>query len=99
MLLIGTPGRLKDLINRKALDLSRFNNVVLDEADRMLDMGFINDVRLLLSLVAKKRQIMLFLATFSAEIENLVRKFLINPEKISYQLKKPLGKLIKILSA
>lgn len=80
---IGTPGRLKDLISRKVLDLSRFNNVVLDEADRMLDMGFINDVKLLLSLVAKKRQIMLFSATFSTEIENLVRKFLTNPERIS----------------
>lgn len=80
---IGTPGRIKDLISRKVLDLSRFGNVVLDEADRMLDMGFINDVRLLLSLVAKKRQIMLFSATFSDEIENLVSKFLVNPEKIS----------------
>ena len=80
---IGTPGRLKDLIDRKNLDLSRFNNVVLDEADRMLDMGFINDVRLLLSLVSEKRQTMLFSATFSTEIENLVRKFLVNPQRIS----------------
>jgi ATP-dependent RNA helicase RhlE len=80
---IGTPGRLKDLISRKVLDLSRFNNVVLDEADRMLDMGFIHDVKLLLSLVAKKRQIMLFSATFGREIENLVRSFLVDPERIS----------------
>jgi len=80
---IGTPGRLKDLISRKVLDLSRFSNVVLDEADRMLDMGFIHDVRLLLSLVAKKRQIMLFSATFGTEIENLVRSFLVDPERIS----------------
>ena len=82
-IVIGTPGRLKDLIARKVLDLSRFGNVVLDEADRMLDMGFINDVKLLLSLVAKQRQIMLFSATFGAEIENLVRSFLDNPERIS----------------
>ncbi|TSD02240.1 MAG: putative DEAD/DEAH box helicase domain protein [Parcubacteria group bacterium Athens0714_25] len=80
---IGTPGRLKDLIDRKVLNLSRVGNVVLDEADRMLDMGFINDVKLLLSLVAKKRQIMLFSATFSAEIEKLVKQFLVNPERIS----------------
>ncbi|HBO17152.1 MAG: DEAD/DEAH RNA helicase [Candidatus Moranbacteria bacterium GW2011_GWE2_35_2-] len=80
---IGTPGRLKDLIDRKVLNLSRVGNVVLDEADRMLDMGFINDVKLLLSLVAKERQIMLFSATFSAEIEKLVRQFLVNPERIS----------------
>ncbi|MDQ1283924.1 MAG: ATP-dependent helicase DeaD [Patescibacteria group bacterium] len=80
---VGTPGRLKDLIDRKVLDLSRFNNVVLDEADRMLDMGFLPDVKLLLSLVAPKRQTLLFSATFSTEIENLVRKFLTDPEKIS----------------
>ena len=80
---IGTPGRLKDLLSRKALDLSHFTNVVLDEADRMLDMGFVRDVRLLLSLVAKKRQTMLFSATFSQEIEKLVKEFLINPERIA----------------
>ncbi len=82
-LVVGTPGRLKDLITRKVLDLSQFSSVVLDEADRMLDMGFINDVNWLLSLVAKQRQIMLFSATFGAEIESLTRKFLNNPVKIS----------------
>jgi ATP-dependent RNA helicase RhlE len=82
-LVIGTPGRLKDLIARRVLNLSEFGNVVLDEADRMLDMGFINDVKMLLSLVSKKRQTMLFSATFGAEIENLTRTFLNNPEKIS----------------
>lgn len=82
-MVIGTPGRLKDLISRRVLDLSFFNNVVLDEADRMLDMGFLPDVKLLLSLVAKNRQTLLFSATFSKEIENLVQSFLKNPEKIS----------------
>lgn len=80
---IGTPGRLKDLIERKVLNLSQFGNVVLDEADRMLDMGFLPDVKLLLSLVAKKRQILLFSATFSLEIENLVKAFLVDPIRIS----------------
>ncbi len=80
---IGTPGRLKDLIARKVLDLSHCNNIVLDEADRMLDMGFIDDVKLLLSLAAKKRQTMLFSATFGSEIENLTKTFLVNPQKIS----------------
>ena len=80
---IGTPGRLKDLINRKNLDLSGFGNVVLDEADRMLDMGFVNDVKLLLSMAAKNRQTMLFSATFSAEIENLIKSFLVNPQRVS----------------
>ncbi len=82
-LVIGTPGRLKDLISRKTLDLSKFNNVVLDEADRMLDMGFINDVKQLLALLKKERQTMLFSATFSREIEKLVKDFLKNPERIS----------------
>jgi superfamily II DNA/RNA helicase len=80
---IGTPGRIKDLLSRKVLNLSGFNNVILDEADRMLDMGFINDVRLLLSLVSPKRQTMLFSATFSSEIEKLTNQFLTNPERIA----------------
>lgn len=82
-MVIGTPGRLKDLISQKALDLSRTGNVILDEADRMLDMGFINDVKLLLSLLANKRQTLLFSATFSPEIDSLVQKFLSNPRRIS----------------
>jgi len=82
-IVIGTPGRLKDLIARKNLNLSGFKNVVLDEADRMLDMGFINDVKLLLSLVAEKRQMMLFSATFSLEVEKLVSNFLVNPQRFS----------------
>lgn len=82
-IVIGTPGRLKDLIARKVLDLSRFNNVVLDEADRMLDMGFLPDVKLLLSLVNKKRQTLLFSATFSREIESIVSQFLVSPERVS----------------
>ncbi len=86
-IIIGTPGRLKDLLNRKIIDLSKFKNVILDEADRMLDMGFVPDVRLLLSLVAKERQILLFSATFGVEIERLVKQFLVNPERISIQTK------------
>ncbi len=80
---IGTPGRLKDLIQRKNLHLSGFGNVVLDEADRMLDMGFMPDVKYLLALVAKKRQTLFFSATLAPEIEKLVKDFLIDPVKIS----------------
>lgn len=80
---IGTPGRLKDLIQRKNLHLNKFANIVLDEADRMLDMGFIPDVRFLLSLVAPKRQTLFFSATLAPEIEKLVREFLNDPVKIS----------------
>ncbi|NTU67153.1 MAG: DEAD/DEAH box helicase [Candidatus Moranbacteria bacterium] len=81
--IIGTPGRLKDLISRKALNLSDFGNVVLDEADRMLDMGFINDVKALLSMLSKNRQTMLFSATLSPEIKNLVNTFLTDPVNVS----------------
>lgn len=80
---IGTPGRLKDLVDRKKLKLSQFNNVVLDEADRMLDMGFINDVKAFMSLVSEQRQTLLFSATFSNEIGRLVNDFMKKPEKIS----------------
>ncbi len=80
---IGTPGRLKDLINRKDLRLETFTNVVLDEADRMLDMGFINDVKLLMSLLSSPRQTLLFSATLSKEIEALVQQFLTDPVRIS----------------
>lgn len=80
---IGTPGRLKDLIERKALNLSSFKTVVLDEADRMLDMGFINDVRYMMSLIPKERQTLCFSATMSPEIERLINDFLNNPIRIS----------------
>lgn len=81
--IIGTPGRLKDLIQRKKLSLNHFSNVVLDEADRMLDMGFIPDVKYLLSLVSPQRQTLFFSATLAPEIERLVSEFLKNPIKIS----------------
>lgn len=80
---IGTPGRIKDLIQRKNLHLNTFANVVLDEADRMLDMGFMPDVRYLLSLVAPKRQTLFFSATLAPEIEKLIQEFLTDPVKIS----------------
>jgi ATP-dependent RNA helicase RhlE len=80
---IGTPGRLKDLLERRALNLGDFRNVVLDEADRMLDMGFINDMKAILSLLPSPRQTLLFSATLSPEIENLTRQFQVNPIKVS----------------
>jgi superfamily II DNA/RNA helicase len=82
-IVIGTPGRLKDLIQRKDLNLSHFKNVILDEADRMLDMGFINDVRLLMSLVNKERQTLFFSATLGPDIEGLIHDFLKDPVRIS----------------
>ena len=81
---IGTPGRLKDLIERRNLDLSRTNTVVLDEADRMLDMGFIADMRYLMSkMPATGRHTLFFSATMSKEIETLIHEFLREPVSIS----------------
>lgn len=81
--IIGTPGRIMDLIDRGKLDLSQCDCVVLDEADRMLDMGFIDDMRYVMRHVPERRQTLFFSATMSKEIENLVGEFLTNPETIS----------------
>lgn len=81
--IIGTPGRIKDHIDSRHLNLSGFKTVVLDEADRMLDMGFIGDMRLLMSQMAKDRHTLFFSATLSKEIEKLIHEFLHNPVTIS----------------
>ncbi|MFH0859338.1 MAG: DEAD/DEAH box helicase [Patescibacteria group bacterium] len=81
--IVGTPGRLKDLIDRKIINLSRFNSIVLDEADRMLDMGFINDTRFIMNGMPKERQVLFFSATISYDIEKLIREFLRNPVRVS----------------
>jgi len=80
---IGTPGRLKDLIDRGELDLSKFSTVVLDEADRMLDMGFIDDMRQIIGLMPKKRHTLFFSATLSKEIAKLIGEFLTDPVHVS----------------
>ncbi|MFZ2621354.1 MAG: DEAD/DEAH box helicase [Minisyncoccia bacterium] len=80
---IGTPGRIKDLLERKCLNLSHFKTVVLDEADRMLDMGFINDMKYMMALMPKDRHTLFFSATMSREIEALIKDFLKNPVMIS----------------
>lgn len=80
---IGTPGRLKDLIEQKVLDLSGFKTIVLDEADRMLDMGFISDMRFMMSKMPKERHTLFFSATLSPEIEKLIHEFLREPVRIS----------------
>ncbi len=82
-LVIGTPGRLKDLLERRSLNLGDFNTAVLDEADRMLDMGFINDMRKILALLPTPRHTLFFSATLSSEIEKLIGEFLRTPTRIS----------------
>jgi len=81
--IIGTPGRLKDLLNRKMINLGEFRTIVMDEADRMLDMGFIADMRLVVSLMPKERQTLFFSATLSHDIEKLIKEFLKEPVRIS----------------
>ncbi|CAM3652999.1 DEAD/DEAH box helicase [Ectopseudomonas alcaliphila] len=80
--LVACPGRLLDLANQKAIDLSHVEILVLDEADRMLDMGFIHDVKKVLAKLPTKRQNLLFSATFSKDITDLAGKLLHNPERI-----------------
>lgn len=78
-ILIATPGRLLDHAQQKTLDLSKVEYLILDEADRMLDMGFINDIKKILKLMPKKKQTLLFSATFSKEIKALSQTLLSNP--------------------
>ncbi len=81
-ILVGTPGRIIDLIGRGALSLSKVKNVVLDEADTMLDMGFIDDIEYILEQIPSSRQISLFSATMPEKIIQLSGKYMRNPEKI-----------------
>ena len=81
--LIGTPGRIKDLIGEKAVFLNNFNNVVLDETDRMVDIGFIGDIKYFISLLPKERQSLFFSATVSDKVKEIIEQFVKNPVIIS----------------
>jgi superfamily II DNA/RNA helicase len=80
---IGTPGRLKDLVNRRVLKLENVEVVILDEADQMLDMGFINDIRFLIGQLPQKRQSLCFSATITPEIQRLLDGLLSEPVMVS----------------
>ena len=80
---VATPGRLLDHLERKTVDLSKVSILVLDEADRMLDMGFIEDVERIMKACPSKRQTLFFSATISSEIAGLSRKYMNNPFKVS----------------
>lgn len=82
-IVVGTPGRLKDIHNRGLIDFGSTRSVVLDEVDRMLDMGFVKDITLLLSLAAKDRQTLMFSATIDDRVERIARQFMNSPVKIS----------------
>ena len=81
-ILVATPGRLLDLLQQGMLDLGQVQMLVLDEADRMLDMGFIHDVKKVLAVVPKDKQSLLFSATFSDEIRDLANGLLKNPQSV-----------------
>jgi len=81
-IVIATPGRLLDLVGQKAVDLSSVDTLILDEADRMLDMGFIHDIKKILAKLPAKRQNLLFSATFSNDIKRLADGLLNSPKNI-----------------
>ncbi|MDO6488023.1 DEAD/DEAH box helicase [Colwellia sp. 6_MG-2023] len=81
--LVATPGRLMDLYNQNAVKFSQLEVFILDEADRMLDMGFIRDIKKIISVLPKQRQNLLFSATFSADIRALAKGLVHNPLEIS----------------
>jgi ATP-dependent RNA helicase RhlE len=93
-ILVATPGRLLDHAQQKTVDLSAIEILVLDEADRMLDMGFIRDIRRILALLPKKRQNLLFSATFSDEIRELSKGVLNNPIEVSVARRNTASELV-----
>jgi ATP-dependent RNA helicase DeaD len=94
-IVVATPGRTKDLLNRNDLDLSKISVVVLDEADRMLDMGFIRDINFILSKVPRKRQSLLFSATMSSDIKQLAMRQMNDAKEILVSRDEPVLDLTK----
>ena len=93
-IVVATPGRLLDHLGQKTIQLKEVETVVLDEADRMLDMGFIRDIRRILKLIPSQRQTLLFSATFSDEIRDLARNALHDPVEISVAPRNTTSELI-----
>ena len=93
-ILVATPGRLLDHAQQRNVDLSGIEVLVLDEADRMLDMGFIHDIKRILALVPKKRQTLLFSATFSDEIRELASNFLTAPKYVESERRNTAPELV-----
>ncbi|MDF7672590.1 DEAD/DEAH box helicase [Lactobacillus sp. ESL0701] len=93
-ILVGTPGRLLDHLKRKTIDLENVNTIVLDEADEMLDMGFIQDIESILSYVKNRKQTLLFSATMPKPILRISEKFMNNPEIVRIKAKELTADLI-----
>jgi len=84
-IVVGTPGRLQDHLSRETLDLSKVSTLILDEADRMLDMGFLDEIKRIISHIPAKRQTLLFSATFPPKIESLSKHVLKDPVTIKIE--------------
>lgn len=94
-ILVATPGRLLDLINQRYLDLKSVNVLVLDEADRMLDMGFIQDIKRIVVMLPKKRQTLMFSATMPQEIVSFAKNIMQSPKQIAVD---PVSSAVKIIN-
>ena len=94
-IVVATPGRLLDHISQKTIDLSQVDFLILDEADRMLDMGFVNDIKKVIAVLPKERQTLLFSATYSDEIKKLSEKFLRSPSLIEVARRNTSSEIVK----
>ncbi|MDR3413602.1 MAG: DEAD/DEAH box helicase [Formivibrio sp.] len=94
-IVVATPGRLLDHVQQKSISLGQVEILVLDEADRMLDMGFIPDIRRILDLLTSRKQTLMFSATFSPEIKKLAAEFLNNPETIEVAQQNATSEMVK----
>jgi ATP-dependent RNA helicase DeaD len=92
-IVIGTPGRILDHVQRRTIDFRGLKILVLDEADRMLDMGFIDDIRRIIGILPKHRQTMLFSATIPNEVYRIARDYMNNPSRLVTQIDVPIEKL------
>ena len=94
-ILVATPGRLLDHVESRNLQLNQVQVLILDEADRMLDMGFMPDLKRILALLPKKRQTLLFSATFSSDIKKLAQDFLVDPVTVEIARRNATADLVK----
>jgi len=94
-IVVGTPGRILDHLQRGTIDLRKVKILVLDEADKMFEMGFIDDVKKIISQVPSERQTMLFSATISTQVHDIVKHYMRNPEKIKVQSYVESGRLVQ----
>ncbi len=89
--LISTPGRLKDFVKQGLVRLGDYKTIVLDEVDRMVDIGFITDIRMIISLLPKQRQSLFFSATVPSEVQGIIAAFLTNPVTVSVKVRETLA--------